>query len=190
MPSALGGVGTGDASARRMPNGEHLQRLERRAVRAKLSEARARKRMLPLRERSTVLLVEDDTEMRRMLASALRRDRYFVIEATNGDEALEWLAPGVLDGDPERVPDLVVSDIRLPCFSGLEILESLQVATRPIPVILITGFPDQETNARAAELGAACVLEKPFDLVELRTAVERALRARSPYAGWPNDAPG
>jgi two-component system, response regulator, stage 0 sporulation protein F len=117
--------------------------------------------------------------MRRMLAAALRRDGHLVIEASDGDEALDWLAPGVLDGDVERVPDLVVSDVRLPCFSGLEILEGLQVAARRIPVILITGFPDRETCRQAAALGAARVLAKPFDLGELRAAVRDVLRART-----------
>jgi DNA-binding response OmpR family regulator len=152
-------------------------------TRAKLSEARARKRLVPPELGSTVLLVEDDTEMRRMLAATLRRDGHFVIEAADGDEALDWLAPGVLDGDFERVPDLVVSDIRLPYFSGLEILEGLQIAARRIPVILITGFPDRETCRRAAALGAARVLAKPFDLGELRAAVRTVLSVRTDYAG-------
>lgn len=166
-----------------------LQRPVRRTIRAKLSEAHARKRLVPLQHRSTILLVEDDTEMRRMLAAALRRDGHFVVEAANGDEALDWLAPGVLDGDLERVPDLVVSDIRLPYFSGLEILEGLQIAKSRIPVILITGFPDQETHDRAARLGAQCVLEKPFDLGQLRAAVHLALYARGSRSAEPDDAP-
>jgi DNA-binding response OmpR family regulator len=164
------------------------QSAERRAMRARLSEARARKRLVPRGLGSTLLLVEDDTEMRRMLAAALRRDGHFVIEAANGDEALDWLAPGVLEGDLERVPDLIVSDIRLPYFSGLEILEGLQVAARRIPVILITGFPDRETHARAAALGAVRVLEKPFDLGELRAAVHAALAGRVPSSPGPDHA--
>jgi DNA-binding response OmpR family regulator len=166
------------------------ERAERPSVRARLSEARARKRLVPRELGATLLLVEDDTEMRRMLAAALRRDGHFVIEAANGDEALDWLAPGVLEGDLERVPDLIVSDIRLPYFSGLEILEGLQVAARRIPVILITGFPDHETHVRAAALGAERVLEKPFDLRELRAAVDTALRTRSLGSAGPADASG
>ena len=76
----------------------HAERPERRAMRAKLAEARARQRLVPRERGGTVLLVEDDTEMRRMVGGALRRDGHFVIEAANGDEALEWLAPGVLIG--------------------------------------------------------------------------------------------
>jgi CheY-like chemotaxis protein len=118
-----------------------LQKAHRGAARTDLAELRTEKALIPWRRGRTLLLVEDDTEMRRMLAAALRRDGHVVVEAANGDDALDWLGPGVLDGDFERVPDLVVSDVRLPYFTGLEILESLQIAAQRIPVILITGFP-------------------------------------------------
>ena len=166
----------------------NLQRTQRRDVGTDLNESRERKGLVPWRRERTLLLVEDDTEMRRMLAAALRRDGHFVVEAANGDDALDWLGPGVLDGDIERVPDLIVSDIRLPYFTGLEILESLQIAARRIPVILITGFPDRETYAQASALGAECVLEKPFDLGELRAAVHLALRVRRPRSPGFDDA--
>jgi DNA-binding response OmpR family regulator len=165
-----------------------LERAQRRTELTELDDMRARKRLVPWRRGRTLLLVEDDTEMRRMLAAALRRDGHHVIEQANGDDALDWLGPGVLDGDLERIPDLVVSDVRLPYFTGLEILESLQIARRRIPVILITGFPDHDTYALAAELGAECVLEKPFDLGELRAAIHLALRARRNDSPGPDDA--
>jgi DNA-binding response OmpR family regulator len=165
------------------------ERARRRTALVEVEALRARKRLVPWRRGDMLLLIEDDTEMRRMLASALRRDGYHVIEQANGDDALDWLGPGVLDGDIERLPDLVVSDVRLPYFTGLEILESLKVARRRIPVILITGFPDQDTYAQAAALGAECVLEKPFDLGELRAAVHIALRScPTPASQWPDDA--
>jgi DNA-binding response OmpR family regulator len=165
----------------------NLQRAQRRAERTDRLELRTGKGLSPWQRGRTLLLVEDDTEMRRMLAAAMRRDGYVVVEAANGDDALDWLGPGVLDGDLERIPDVVVSDVRLPYFTGLEILESLQIAARRIPVILITGFPDRETYAQAAQLGADCVLEKPFDLGELRAAVHLALRARANAPPGPGD---
>lgn len=164
-----------------------LQRAQRRGARADLLERRTRKSLIPWRRGGTLLLVEDDVEMRRMLGAALRRDGFVVVEAANGDDALDWLGPGVLDGDVERLPDLVVSDVRLPYFTGFEILESLQIASKRIPVILITGFPDRETHAQAARLGAECVIEKPFDLAELRAAVHVALRARGNASPGPGD---
>jgi DNA-binding response OmpR family regulator len=131
--------------------------------------------------RSTILLVEDDTEMRIMLASALRQDGYTVVEAADGDAALEWLGPAVLAGEPARLPALIVSDIRLPYVSGLQLLECLQLGKQRPPVILITGFGDSPTHAEARRLGAECVLDKPFDVEELRAAVRQALlRPRKP----------
>jgi DNA-binding response OmpR family regulator len=137
-----------------------------------------RKALVPWRRKARILLVEDDPEMRAMLCGYLRRNGYVVIEAANGDDAIDWLGPGVLEGDLERTPDLVVSDIRLPYLTGLEILEGLRVSPTPVPVILITGFGDDETHAAALAIGAECVLDKPFDLIDLRRAVRSALAGR------------
>jgi DNA-binding response OmpR family regulator len=157
------------------------QNVRRRSIRVGTgAEAEPeRKRLVPWKPNHTILMIEDDHEMRRMLAKALRRDGYRVIEARNGDEALEWLAPGVIAGDARRMPDVVVSDVRLPYFSGFEILECLKVAVPSVPVILITAFPDEFTQRQAAELDAECVLEKPFELHALRAELRRTL-AREP----------
>lgn len=136
---------------------------------------RSRKRLLPRWGRRVVMLIEDDGEMRRLLAGALRRDGHRVVEAADGDDALDRLGPWALEGNLEFAPDLIVSDIRLPYFNGLEILEGIQIAADVVPVILITGFPDAETVEKALTLGAECVLSKPFDLGDFRAAVRAAL---------------
>jgi DNA-binding response OmpR family regulator len=132
---------------------------------------RLRSRIRP----SQILLVEDHDELRALLAAALRRDGYAVVECANGDDALDWLGPGVLDGDLEQLPAAIISDIRLPYFTGLEILAGVNSGLERIPVILITAFPDEETAALASRLGARCVLAKPFPIEELRRAVRSAL---------------
>jgi CheY-like chemotaxis protein len=128
------------------------------------------------RRSATILLVEDDAEMRRMLSAALRRDGYELVECANGDDALDWLGPGALEGDLEQRPALIVSDVRMPYFTGLEILAGVGRAAERIPVILITAFPDEATSAAALRLGARSVLAKPFPLADLRTAVRVALQ--------------
>jgi len=130
-----------------------------------------RKRLVPWDSRPTILVVEDDEEMRAMVAAFLRSDGYRVIEAQDGEGAFEWLGPGVLEGQLDRIPSLIISDIRLPFLSGFEILEGIRLAELWVPVILITGFGDVQTHALAEELGAERVLDKPFDLAELRAAV-------------------
>jgi len=134
------------------------------------------KQLVPTRGGPTILLAEDDRDMREMLAGALRHDGYTVIEAADGDDAIEWLGLGALEGEPARWPALLVSDIRMPCLSGLDILEGLSLAMKRLPIVLITGFGDAATHARAAQLGATCVLDKPFELADFRLAVRAALR--------------
>jgi len=134
-----------------------------------------------------ILLVEDDPEMRRMLAVLLRRDGYGVTEVADGDEALEWLGTGLLDGEPSRIPALIVSDVRLPSLSGLDILAGARLWPRRIPVILITGFGDEDLHEQARALGAVCVLDKPFPISSLRSAVRFALRAPDDPGPWGRD---
>jgi DNA-binding NtrC family response regulator len=150
---------------------------------------------VPPRHEQTILLIEDDTEMRRLLERALVRDGYQVVAVGDGDQALDWLGLCLEGRSLENVPALIVSDVRLPRFSGLELLEGLLCAEPEIPVILITGFPSEETYAEAFGLGAARVLAKPFDLDTLRLAVFTVLESRAPLptlstrersAGWTN----
>jgi CheY-like chemotaxis protein len=136
-----------------------------------------KKRLLARWDQRLVMLVEDDEEMRRFLATALRKDGYRVVEAANGDDALDRLGPWAVEGRLEFAPDVIVSDIRLPYYSGLEILEAVETAADVVPVILMTAFPDDDTLARARALGAECVLSKPFDLSQLRSALRRVLSA-------------
>lgn len=127
------------------------------------------------RPQQTVLLVEDDVEMRRMLSAALRRDGYAVLEAADGAEALEQLGTLIFERRSRSALALIVSDVRLPLFSGFEILEAVRLARCRVPVILITAFGDDETHAKALRLGADCVIDKPFDLDVFRATVQGSL---------------
>jgi len=135
-------------------------------------------RWLPWRRPPTILLVEDDEEMRRLLELVLRRDGYEVVACPDGDTAIDWLGDGVFDGYYEQLPALVVSDVRLPYIDGLELLETLHSPTTGVPIVLITAFPDAGLYERAFALGARSVLAKPFDLDELRAVVWTALHER------------
>jgi DNA-binding response OmpR family regulator len=117
-----------------------------------------------------VLLAEDDEQMRRLLASALRRDGYEVVEASDGIECMKHMAPPSEEG-ASPVADLIISDIRMPGRSGLEILRLTRARNLDVPVILITAFGAAETHAEGQRLGAAAVFDKPFDLDDLRAMV-------------------
>lgn len=116
-----------------------------------------------------VLLAEDDTEMRRLLVSTLLRERCEVIEARNGLQLWEQLEHTARDREHEL--DLIISDVRMPGRSGLDVLRVLRRTDRTTPVILITGFGDPDTHAEAYQLGVLAVFNKPFDLDDLRTLV-------------------
>lgn len=122
-----------------------------------------------------ILVAEDDTEMRALLADALRRDGYEVVEAHHGAELMQLLAKRLHESGEIESVDLVISDVRMPGWSGLEILEALRGARARVPVILITAFGDADVHARAEDLDAYVVFDKPFDVDDLRTAVVHAL---------------
>jgi len=126
-----------------------------------------------------VVLVEDDSDVRNMLERALLLEGYEVVALEDGlqlmclvDEiAREELVP----------PDFIVSDIRMPHFSGLDMLFAVQRISVGTPIILISAFCDSETRRLAEEGGAAALLAKPLDPQEQLATLEwiRLLNALS-----------
>jgi CheY-like chemotaxis protein len=132
--------------------------------------------LLLVRRPARLLVAEDDTEMRRLLVAVLRKDGHEVTEARDGHDLLARMGDRLL---VRRGPsfDLIISDIRMPGPSGLEILGQLRGAGYPSPVVLITAFGDAALHEAAARLGAAAVFDKPVSLRVLRAFVQRALRS-------------
>lgn len=122
-----------------------------------------------------VLLAEDQPEMRSLLRSALARDGYEVIEAEDGPAVIRAIISGLVE-ERARAPDLIITDVRMPGFTGLEVLARLRREKWLTPVILITAFGDEALHAEAARLGATRVLDKPFELEDLRAAVRELLK--------------
>lgn len=116
-----------------------------------------------------VLVAEDDPEMRAMLVAALAADGFEVDAVASGTELRDRLAPWLeRSPDPPRC-DAIVTDVMMPGMTGLEILAGLAGVRRRPVVVVITAFGDRRTHDRAAALGALCVLDKPFDIDDLRT---------------------
>ncbi len=124
---------------------------------------------------TSILLAEDDAEMRNLLALTLAADGYRVYEVADGKQLVEWLARHFDCGSLEEACQLIIADVRMPGYSGLDVLSSLSCVGCRLPVIIVTAFGDRATHARARTLGAAAVLDKPFDLDELRLIVARLL---------------
>jgi DNA-binding response OmpR family regulator len=121
-----------------------------------------------------VILAEDHVAMCSFLARTLRRAGYEVVETHSGDEALEQLAVSLLQWPP--VPfHLMVLDVRMPGYGGLDLLATLRHQGLQVPVIVITAFGDDATHAAAYRLGALAVLDKPFDPADLLAVARAAL---------------
>ena len=118
-----------------------------------------------------ILLAEDKQEMRELLAMSLRKKGYEVTEFADGISMVERFFS--LDSvQKDKVFDLVISDIRMPGLTGMEILEGMYNFQGFPPVILITAFGDEETHKQAYLLGAAAIFDKPFEIDELIAKVQ------------------
>jgi len=84
---------------------------------------------------------------------------------------LDHIGDGLLSGDESRRPDVIISDVRMPGLTGLEILAGLRQANWPTAIVLMTAYPSPETRQEAERLGADAFFAKPFDIDDLMTAV-------------------
>lgn len=113
--------------------------------------------------------------MRRLVCEALRSDGYEVTAVADGGRLLVMLAHEIVDHDGFDLADLVLSDLRMPVCTGMQILEQLRAVRCRMPFILMTAFGDAASRDHARSLGAI-LFDKPFDLDDLRTAVATLLR--------------
>jgi two-component system, NtrC family, response regulator PilR len=114
-----------------------------------------------------ILIVDDEPSMRDMLRIVMRRDGYDVEVAANGKEAIEMLKR-------ERI-DLLLSDIRMPDVSGVDVLRAAKEANRDIVAFMMTAFASTDTAVEAMRLGAVDYFTKPFNMDELRLKVRSHL---------------
>jgi two-component system response regulator PilR (NtrC family) len=120
--------------------------------------------------RHRILIVDDEQSIRELLAIVLRRDGYDVILAENGRTALN-----VLEQEPV---DLLISDIKMPDMSGVEVLRAAKQIDHDILGIMITAFASTESAVEALRMGAYDYVSKPFDVDELKIIVRNALERR------------
>jgi DNA-binding response OmpR family regulator len=116
---------------------------------------------------STILLVDDEDSVQRLLSYPLEREGFRVIPAHDGEEALERFAA-------EQV-DLVVLDIMLPKLDGLEVCKRLR-SQSTVPIIMLTARDDEFDKVLGLELGADDYITKPFSIREFRSRVRALLR--------------
>jgi CheY-like chemotaxis protein len=123
-------------------------------------------------QQATVLLVDDEDQLRRVMRDLLEREGYRVAEAQNGIEALDQV--------DRHAPDIVVLDLNLPGLDGYGVLSHLRSrpATAKIPVVVLTARGDEDNEVRVLELGADDFLSKPFRARALSARLKTILGRR------------
>lgn len=115
----------------------------------------------------TILAVDDEPHMRRLLEISLRQAGYRALSAGNGREALALIQ--------EQQIDLVVSDLHMPGMSGLVLLENLRKQYERLPFIMVTAQGEIKTAVEAMKLGTSDYILRPFELETLEIAIKKAL---------------
>jgi CheY-like chemotaxis protein len=124
------------------------------------------------RRQATILLVDDEDQLRRVMRDLLEREGYAVAEALDGVQALDEV--------DRHAPDVIVLDLNLPGLDGYTVLSQLRSRqhTREIPVIVLTAKGDEDNEVRVFELGADDFLTKPFRARALSARLEALLSRR------------
>jgi two-component system response regulator AtoC len=115
-----------------------------------------------------VLIADDEKNMRWVLGEALTAEGYEVSEAVDGKEALSAVK--------ESEPDLMVLDHKMPSPDGMEVLRRIRADGHTFPIIMLTAHGNVATAVEAMKAGATEYVTKPFDLDELKLAIEKAIR--------------
>ena len=122
---------------------------------------------------ATIMLVDDEESIQKLLTYPLEREGYTVVQARDGEEALRRFA--------EQPVDLVVLDVMLPRLDGLEVCRRLRTGSA-VPIIMLTARDDEVDKVLGLELGADDYITKPFSI--------REFRSRDPRSSAPSRPPG
>jgi DNA-binding NtrC family response regulator len=121
-------------------------------------------------QRGRVLVVDDEEDLREMLAFVLSGAGFEVLTADSGLSAVELAK--------EHRFDLAISDLKMPGMNGVETLTALKQIDASMEVIIVTGYASEETAVECLKRGAYGYLRKPFELDELHALVDRAVERR------------
>ncbi|HET8580101.1 MAG TPA: sigma-54 dependent transcriptional regulator [Nitrospiraceae bacterium] len=117
-----------------------------------------------------ILIVDDERSMRDILSIMLKRAGYAVTVAEDGEEAIEQIG--------KEIFDLVITDLKMPKGSGLEVLKAVKAAAHETVVLMITAFASAESAVEAMKQGAYDYLTKPFQIDEVQLIIRNALEKR------------
>jgi len=112
--------------------------------------------------RLRVAIAEDDADLRSTLARALSEVGYVVDAFASGNQLVEHLATALVTHDVAEIPDVIITDIRMPGFNGLRVAESLRHGGWSVPIIVVSAVADRQVRDRVKRLGASAFFDKPF----------------------------
>src|SRR5260370_7438917 len=118
-------------------------------------------------EKAVILVVEDEAKMRRLLELQLGEEGFVVHSAADAETGLQLLV--------REKPDLVVTDLRVPGWSGLEFLQAVKRVNAALPVVVMTAYGPVDSLVEAIKIGASDYVTKPFSLAELVLVIRKEL---------------
>ena len=121
-----------------------------------------------------VLVVDDEPDIRKVVKMTLEKSGYEVLEAENGEKAIEVIN----SGENRLLLDVVICDIRMPKINGAEAVSYFRSNYPRVPLIVLTGFPDADMATSFLRQGVVDYLLKPVEGEKLRSAVARAIEQR------------
>lgn len=121
-----------------------------------------------------VLVVDDEPAIRKVVRTMLEKAGYDVLEADNGETAIDTINTG----ENRLMLDAVICDIRMPRINGLDALAYFRHAYPHVPLIVLTGYPDTEMATSCMREGVVDYLVKPVDGERLKTAIVKAMGQR------------
>ena len=110
-----------------------------------------------------VLIVDDQPGIRLLLVELFRRENFETEVASNGLEALQCVE--------HQLPDCVLLDMKMPGMDGIEVLKKLKNNYPELPIFIMTAYDESELTEEALEIGAVKYFAKPFDIFEVRDAI-------------------
>jgi DNA-binding NtrC family response regulator len=119
---------------------------------------------------STILIVEDEAKLRRLLELDLSEEGHRVLSAPDAEQGLKLLR--------QETVDLVVTDLKLPGMDGLEFLHAVKRTNAALPLVVMTAYGTVETAVEAMKAGASDYVLKPFSLAEMKMVIQKELDVR------------
>ncbi|MGP1527775.1 MAG: response regulator transcription factor [Campylobacter sp.] len=126
--------------------------------------------MSEILQKLTILIVEDENEIRKLMEEVMKSVFFEVYSAKNGDEGIKKFK--------KFAPDLIVTDIAMPIMDGLDMAKRINEISPTTPIIALSAFSDKEKLLKAIEVGVDKYILKPVDMDELLLAIENIARSK------------